>query len=78
MLLPYRIATFFLVFQPLNAVFLVFLFIFCLFYFHSFYLNYFISDQYMLMYNNSYTTLTNFSMTYLAVYKVYTDVGGIK
>ena len=27
---------------------------------------------------NHYTTLTNFSMKYLVVCKVYTDVGGIK
>ena len=26
----------------------------------------------------NYTTLTNFSMKYLMMYKVYTDVGGIK
>ena len=28
--------------------------------------------------NKNYTTLTNFSTKYLTMYKVYTDVGGIK
>ena len=30
------------------------------------------------MYISAYTTLTNFSMKYLVMCKVYTDVGGIK